>query len=432
MKKLFVIAAMAAIATGASAQKSELSKARAAFDASSKVETYKTAEGKEAQRTVIVPEKLEETKAMLAKAKEAWDATLAKGKEVKPEVIAMGYDIKGDLYQRIMGQELNHAAAKEPLDTMLFYTSLTDCLDAYEECYKNDEKGQYTAKNKSNLIKFRQYYMYCGQFFSQSGRNTKAAEAFKKWLDFPQRYTLVAGEESVINDPSFDRGMVSYYAALSLYQAKDYAGMAAFEKEALGYEKEAENVRQLYLVSVQEQGDTARWEQMVRQYVKDGVASEGVIQNMMAHYFSSGKTDDVLAFAKDVEQYMPTNKMGGYAQGIVMMNQNKYDEAIACFKRSLEIDPDYGDALYNIGVCLCNQGIALNSANVEKKFNSKAAAEAADEEARKFFREAEPYFLRVQELMPDQPQRWAYRLQSIYTVLGNKEKQKEYEALAGE
>ena len=47
--------------------------------------------------------------------------------------------------------ELNKAAAHQPLDTAKFAKNLYACLDAYEKCNEYDEKKEYAEKNKGNF-----------------------------------------------------------------------------------------------------------------------------------------------------------------------------------------------------------------------------------------------------------------------------------------
>ena len=78
--------------------------------------------------------------------------------------MALAWDVQGDLYQRLFADELNKAAAHQPLDTAKFAKNLYACLDAYEKCNEYDEKKEYAEKNKGNLMKFRTFLMYVGQF----------------------------------------------------------------------------------------------------------------------------------------------------------------------------------------------------------------------------------------------------------------------------
>jgi len=39
-------------------------------------------------------------------------------------------------------------------------------------------------------------------------------------------------------------------------------------------------------------------------------------------------------------------------KGVVLINLARYEEAIACFERAIELKPDYADAWHNKGVAL--------------------------------------------------------------------------------
>ena len=48
---------------------------------------------------------------------------------------------------------------------------------------------------------------------------------------------------------------------------------------------------------------------------------------------------------------------------------------------------------------------------------------------REAYAKAEPYFLKVKELEPDNPHKWASRLSTVYYILEDKAKQAEMEKL---
>ena len=60
-------------------------------------------------------------------------------------------------------------------------------------------------------------------------------------------------------------------------------------------------------------------------------------------------------------------------------------------------------------------GVAQNKAEIEK--------------VKALYKKAEPFFLKVKEMEPDDPSRWASRLSTIYYILGDEAKQKEMDAL---
>lgn len=345
----------------------------------------------------------------------------------KTKKMALAWDVQGDLYQRIFAEELNKAAASQPLDTMKFATNLYACIDAYEKCNELDEDQEFVAKNKENLIRFRTFYMYCGQFFFNNKQYAEAYKAYDGWLNYP-KFKLVANEPKVLNDSVFEENQIAYYACLAAYQAKDYQKIGEHIDLALTYEKELETVRQMYLLSFLEQGDTTAWVAKSKEFAMTGVKADAVAQNLLAYYMEKKDDNAALAFADELLAKDPNNKVGNYSKGIVYFGQEKYDDALKYFNKTIEIDPDFIDAYYNAGVCYCNQGYLVNESLSKKKL-TVAQNKVEIEKVKALYKKAEPFFLKVKEMEPDDPTRWASRLSTIYYILGDEAKQKEMDAL---
>lgn len=341
--------------------------------------------------------------------------------------MAMAWNTQGDLYQRIFAEELNKAAAHQPMDTAKFVKNLYACLDAYEKCNEVDEDKEYVEKNKANVMKFRTFLMYAGQFNFQNHNFSEAYKAYDAWLNFPKTQKMVASEPAMLNDTVFDKRQVAYYACLAAYQGKEYDKVATHIEEALQYDKEAKTVRQLHLMMLLEQGDTTQWISASKQYAK---ADEAIAQNLLAYYAEKKLNDEALAFADELLAADPNNKIANYSKGVVLFGQEKYNEALPFFEKSAEIDPTFSDAYYNAGVCCCNEGYAVNEEIGKKKLTQKAY-DAEIVKVKDLYKKGEPYFLKVKELEPDNPERWASRLRTIYYILGDKEKEKEMDAYLG-
>ena len=341
--------------------------------------------------------------------------------------MALAWNVQAEMNQLIFMEELNKAAAKQPFDTVSYMNSLLGCLNAYEECHKVDEKQEYEAANKENMIKYRMYLMYGGQFWSESKNYEKAYEAYDAWLKYPQTYTMVANEPKVLNDSVFDKDQVAYYACLAAYQGKEYDKVGVHINEALEYDKEAKTVRQLHLMMLLETGDTAQWIDASKKYA---TADEAIAQNLLAYYAERKMNDEALAFADALLAADPNNKIANYSKGVVLFGQEKYNEALPFFEKSAEIDPTFADAYYNAGVCCCNEGYAVNEEIGKKKLTQKAY-DAEIVKVKDLYKKGEPYFLKVKELEPENPERWASRLRTIYYILGDKEKEKEMDAYLG-
>lgn len=409
MKKVLLSIALLVLAGGVSAQDKLVKKARTLVEESK--------EKQEDGSVILNKEKLTEAQNTLTPA-------LTSG---TTKDMATAWDLQGDIYQLIFGEELNKAAMKMPLDTTVFADNLVACLNAYEKCNEVDDKQKYVGKNKGNLKKFRTYFIYCGQFFSNNGQNEKAFDAFDKWLEYPKTYKMVADDPAIQKDSLIDENMVAFYACLSAYNAKRYDLLNKHMERALNYQKEIGTVRQLCLLSHLEQGDTAQWVATSKKFALADMSNEAIAQNLLAYYFEKSDFASAMSFAEELIAADPENKIANYTKGVVLFNQGKNAEAIPFFDKTIQIDPGFSDAYYNAGVCYCNQGYEINEAIGAKKL-TVAQGKVEIEKVKDMYRKAEPYFLKVKELNPDKPERWASRLKTVYYIIEDKAKEAEMDA----
>lgn len=369
-------------------------------------------------QSLIEENKLDEAQTTLTEA-------LTSGKTKK---MALAWDVQGDIYQRVFAAELNKAAAQQPLDTMKFAKNLYACIDAYEKCNSLDEDKEFYAKNKSNAMKFRTYYAYCGQFFFNNKQYADAFDAYDRWLSYPKTVKLVENEPKVLKDSLLDENQIAYYACLAAYSDKNYKNVEKYIDQAMNYDKELETVRQLRLTTYLEQGDTANWVKSSREFALTGVKAETVAQNLLAYYLDKKDDASAIAFADELLAKDPNSKIGNYSKGVVLFGENKFADAVTYFVKTTEIDPAFSDAYYNAGVCYCNIGYALNE-EISKKKLTVAQNNAELKKVKAYYEKALPYFLKVKELEPDNTHRWASRLSTVYYIMGDKAKQKEMDAL---
>ena len=141
----------------------------------------------------------------------------------------------------------------------------------------------------------------------------------------------------------------------------------------------------------------------------------------------------------------PNDKMSWYMRGAIELNVKKdYEAARKSFEKALAIDPNFEDALFNMGTAYIND---IYDQRVSGKFkyigtNRRIAGknEAAykkekaiyDQElatVRSYYEKARPYMERLRELTPDGAKRWASPLQMIYSSLNMPAEAKQMDAL---
>ena len=190
-------------------------------------------------------------------------------------------------------------------------------------------------------------------------------------------------EAAVAKNPSFEEaarllGQVHYTNALERQQAKDEAG---FDAEMAGA--------------------TAAFEKAYK--VNPGSADN--ITNLIDVYERTKNTDKAMALTQSAVERDPSNKVFRYAFGVFLLKQDRFQESTDQFKKAIELDPQYGDAIYNAGVAYLNWGVSMK-AESDKKADAERAKNKGKEikedlTYKEKFKEALPYLEKAQELRPD-------------------------------
>ena len=126
----------------------------------------------------------------------------------------------------------------------------------------------------------------------------------------------------------------------------------------------------------------------------------------------------------------PQNKFAYTYKGEALRLENKFDEAVECYKKAFEVDPTYVAAAYQAGVVLNSKAIALKDELADKK-TGMLTNENADK-VKAILNESKGFLEKVREADPNREQvNWAYALYQVYYSLGDNEKASELESLVG-
>ena len=193
MKKILFAVALFAVAGTAVAQDKVVRKAR---DLKDEVQNLVANHERTEKETAQMNQKMQECLDML-------QPTFT-SPETKKE-LANAWDIQAQLYKFKFAPLLDNVIQKQPTDTAALAEYIYKALDAMEECYKatqtlglKGDKDPYTNINKIDVIRFRQYIAFCGQMFFQNGQHAKALDAFRRWMSYPQTYTILGADAETL------------------------------------------------------------------------------------------------------------------------------------------------------------------------------------------------------------------------------------------
>ena len=316
-----------------------------------------------------------------------------------------------------MGQK-----ADKPVDKAGMYNALYQALNDANECDKYDNmpnvKGKvapkFHKKNQSKLWSLRLHLVNAGQDALQAEDNANAFKFFSSYVE--------SGTSPLFADLSKEQahdqylGDVARVAGVLAYQNKNidlankYIDVAL--KDTASY-NDALNVKMaLMQQSMKTKEDSVKCLNTFEQLYANDSNNEMIFSNLASLYGSLGMKDKQNAV---VEQRLATNPndfMALAVKGQSEMNESKWDEAIADFKKANAVKED---ALILTWYAFCN--------------NNKAEATQNPADKKTLYTESQNLLEKARDLDPNQERaNWRYLLYNTYYNLygENDARTKEY------
>ncbi len=126
-------------------------------------------------------------------------------------------------------------------------------------------------------------------------------------------------------------------------------------------------------------------------------------------YIGAGRIAEAIIASKILVENEPDNKIYHYNYGVLLLNSEKYAEAETQLLEALKIDPEYENAIYNLGVTYVKWGTAMNKEAEQQGIIS--------EDYKKKYEAALPYLEKVVEKDQTNVAIWEL-LGKVYSVLG--------------
>lgn len=225
-------------------------------------------------------------------------------------------------------------------------------------------------------------------------------------------------------------GYAYFFAGYAYYLQKDYKSAAKYAKSALADDRVKEMAEQVYVSSI---GINMETKQDTLAYI--GAMKEAnptkYFQQIVSYLNAIGETAEAEKMVNEELAANPNNKSAYYVRGQKSMQAQEYDKAIEDLKKAVEIDPEYLQAWYFLGVCESQKGFDLND-----KYTDKNGMIPTDKKAEvsNILKEAIKYYEKVRELDPDHEKitNWPMQLRMLYNNVGESEKANEISKMLGD
>lgn len=188
----------------------------------------------------------------------------------------------------------------------------------------------------------------------------RGVQAFNRGRETDSEYSVAAeyfGNAALIQPDSADAFLNEGYA---LYNAGNVAEAADRIERSIEMGESAADtysfLSSLYL-SNDRAGDAVTLLEQARQKFPENVDIQAQLLNA---YNAAGQADRAMQIYSESVAKEPNNKLFRYNFGSLLLNAERYDEAIEQLTVATTLDPEYADAFYNLGASYVNKAYSVN------------------------------------------------------------------------
>jgi len=175
------------------------------------------------------------------------------------------------------------------------------------------------------------------------------------------------------------------------------------------------------------EGDNEKAFEYIQKGRKAYPNDNNLLVSELDYYLKSGKHEESLNNLNLAITNDPNNAILYFARGTVYESLKQGDNAIADYKKAIEIDPTYYDANFNLGAYYFNSAAdKINEAN-KLNLNETKKFDALKEEAKTDFINSVPFIEAANKAKPEDVDT-ANMLIKVYTQIGQYDKAKEIKA----
>lgn len=323
-----------------------------------------------------------------------------------------------------------------PYDTTGMNRSIVAAIEAAIKCDEFDRQPNEKGKVKLRFRKANQTRYTLGRNgLIQAGldeyNNKNLDQAQKAWMLY-----LDCVDDPLFTDVDMTndayRSEIAYFTGLVSYQKHDYLNAVKYAKIAAQDPKKAADANEILIFSQKEscktREDSLAYVATLKELRKQNPDEDKYFNLLMEYYGKSGHQDELKQWTEEELAANPNNKMAWALKGESEMNSGKWDDAVASYKKAIEIDPSFVQVYFNAGVCLNSKAGELNEKLADK--NTGGLTDANAEKVKAILRESQKYMEKARELDPNRETvNWAYPLYQIYYSLGDNAKTAEMEGL---
>lgn len=248
---------------------------------------------------------------------------------------------------------------------------LGKALDAYKKAYSVDEKASKTKEITEGIKMVSSKYLDAGMTQYMLGNFKEAHDMFA--------LSVEAGSSEPVN---YVDTTAAYNAGFTACMTEDYKVAVPFFEKCIeaGYFEDGEVFAKLS-ECYNKLGDKENAKASLEKGFQAFPQSQSILIGLINFYIESGDdTDRLFSLLDEAKKNEPSNASLYYVEGNIHNELGNTEKAIAAYKKSNEINPEYEFGLIGIGILYYNQAIDIQE---------KAQAELDDAKYMKLVEEFE-------------------------------------------
>jgi len=346
--------------------------------------------------------------------KAAKEAILLALKDSTTNKLSLTWFTAGEVFSAIYAEQQklewtqkkgDKAIKADAVKNALAYYVVADSLDQLP-----DKKGKVKPKFHDKIVEkikgFQLGFTDAGSFFYEKKEYKKSLEMFSTYL----RYPSIPAMKGLNLEKDTLIPLITYYCALSSTQAQDPATAVKYYELV----KDSMDSKWIYARLSEDYAllkDTAN---MIRIY-KLGTTKfpnePYYVRNLINYYISMNRMSEALSWIEQAIVIEPKSAILWNVKGRIQENNKKLDDAKICFLKAVEFDPNFSDALGNIGRIYYNYAVGeldrVNAIRDDKKYRAEKV------KIKSLFETPRPYFEKAFSINP-QERDYVIALRGIY------------------
>ena len=291
----------------------------------------------------------------------------------------------------IVAAELANAKYKAKKDP----AELTNAYDYYMKAIELDQKdkGRFEKEIKMALTFFVNELTNAGIEAFNGEKFSSAAGIFENVLK-------INGLDMFASEAAGEDTAIIYNTALAAYNAKEWDKAEEYLKKTFSLNYGGGDVTLLLDQVYANTKDSLKMAENLKEGFEKYPEDDRILTQLINYYLGAQQNEKALDYLDKAIEKDPDNSTFYYARGVLHDQSKHFDKAILDYGKATEFNPEYFDALYNLGVIYFNKGVEqMNMANDKTDFKEFEQEKAKADE---LFKKSLPFMERANKIKPEE------------------------------